>query len=228
MVWKCNFNVQYWPSPGLGVTVSFSWRSGKCHGLVGYETSTVSKQYWVASLCVKLRKSGVLNVFRLWGQRCGSVGRKTVWHAHMGSWVPPKYCMSQEWWYTPVISALGRQGQADWKFKAILGYIGNQSLGRPTGKYVSHSKATEWQRQWPDLSSGWGEGAIESTQHKTGSVGSDRKHLSEVRELTRKTDPAFWVPSTEKQFQEALGDLLVTHHDAISQSPKVVFEDKGP
>lgn len=60
-------------------------------------------------------------------------------------------------------------------------------------------------------------------------MGSDRKHLSKVRELTRRTDPAFWVPSTEEQFQEALGDLLVTtHHDAITQYPKVVFEDKGP
>jgi hypothetical protein len=46
--------------------------------------------------------------------------------------------------------------------------------------------------------------------------------------LTRRTDPAFWVPSPEEQFQESLGDLLVTHHDAITQYSKVVFEDKGP
>lgn len=58
-------------------------------------------------------------------------------------------------------------------------------------------------------------------------MGSDRKHLSEARELTGRTDPAFWVPSTEEQFQEALGDL-VTHQDAITQSPKGVFKDKGP
>lgn len=58
-------------------------------------------------------------------------------------------------------------------------------------------------------------------------MSSDRKHLSKVKELTRRTDPAFWVPSIEEQFQEALGDLLVTHHDAITQYPKVVFEDKG-
>lgn len=58
-------------------------------------------------------------------------------------------------------------------------------------------------------------------------MGSDRKYLSKVRELTR-TDPAFWLPSTAGQFQEALGDLLVTQHDAITYSLKVVFEDKGP
>lgn len=58
-------------------------------------------------------------------------------------------------------------------------------------------------------------------------MGSDRKYLSKVRELTR-TDPAFWLPSTAGQFQEALGDLLVTQHDVITYSLKVVFEDKGP
>lgn len=59
-------------------------------------------------------------------------------------------------------------------------------------------------------------------------MGSDQKHLPEARELTRRTGPAFWVPSTEWQFQEALDDLLMTHHDVITQSPKVVFEDKDP
>lgn len=59
-------------------------------------------------------------------------------------------------------------------------------------------------------------------------MGSDQKHLPSARELTRRTGPAFWVPSTAWQFQEALDDLLMTHHDVITQSPKVVFEDKGP
>lgn len=30
---------------------------------------------------------------------------------------------NQEWWHTPIISALGRQRQDNQKFKAILGYI---------------------------------------------------------------------------------------------------------
>lgn len=51
-------------------------------------------------------------------------------------------------------------------------------------------------------------------------MGSDGKHLFDVREVARRADLGFWVPRTEEQFQEALGSLAMIQHGAITHPLK--------
>jgi hypothetical protein len=52
-------------------------------------------------------------------------------YSHIGGKLDPylspciKINSSQVWWPTPIILALGRQGQKDLEFKVTLGYIGS-------------------------------------------------------------------------------------------------------
>jgi hypothetical protein len=81
--------------------------------------------------------------------------------------------MSQVCWYTPVISTLWRQGQADQKFKAFLGYIRNQSQGQANWADL-HKNVFPIQNPLSDKGSSLtyqvGEERVQLNQHNTKQV----------------------------------------------------------